>query len=74
MKNTSSSLQQVAGPLGHKTQDRATQTTCEIPRSPKSKKDSADFLKNEVQRTAFDTLLPCPPLPEYITIINHYNF
>ncbi|XP_009947943.1 PREDICTED: UHRF1-binding protein 1-like [Leptosomus discolor] len=48
MKNSSSALQQASGPVGHKTQDQATQTTCEIPRPSKSSRDSVDFLKNEL--------------------------
>ncbi|XP_052524140.1 bridge-like lipid transfer protein family member 3B isoform X3 [Tympanuchus pallidicinctus] len=48
MKNSSSALQQAARPAGHKTQDQATQTTCEIPSPVKSNRDSADFIKNEV--------------------------
>ncbi|XP_072722168.1 bridge-like lipid transfer protein family member 3B isoform X1 [Ciconia boyciana] len=48
MKNSSSALQQATGPVGRKTQDQATQTTCEIPRPSKSSRDSADFLKNEL--------------------------
>ncbi|XP_042671517.1 UHRF1-binding protein 1-like isoform X4 [Centrocercus urophasianus] len=48
MKNSSSALQQAARPAGHKTQDQATQTTCEIPSPDKSNRDSADFIKNEL--------------------------
>lgn len=59
MKNSSSALQQATGPVGHKTQDQATQTTCEIPR-PKSSRDSADFLKNEVLRIPFEHHPPPP--------------
>lgn len=48
MKNSSSALQQATRPAGHKTQDQATQTTCEIPSPVKSNRDSADFIKNEL--------------------------
>ncbi|XP_050752108.1 bridge-like lipid transfer protein family member 3B isoform X1 [Gymnogyps californianus] len=48
MKSSSSALQQATGPVRHKRQDQATQTTCEIPRPSKSIRDSADFLKNEL--------------------------
>ncbi|NXP46889.1 UH1BL protein, partial [Heliornis fulica] len=48
MKSSSSVLQQGAGPVGQKTRDQATQTTCEIPRPSKSSKDSDNFLKNEL--------------------------
>lgn len=50
MKNSSSALQQATRPAGFKTQDQATQTTCEIPRPFKSSSDSDDFLKKEVLR------------------------
>lgn len=60
MKNSSSALQQATGPVGHKTQDQATQTTCEIPRPPKPSRDSADFLKNEVLRIPFEHHHPTP--------------
>uniref|UniRef100_A0A8C3BI04 UHRF1 binding protein 1 like n=1 Tax=Cairina moschata TaxID=8855 RepID=A0A8C3BI04_CAIMO len=48
MKNSSSALQQATRPAGFKTQDQATQTTCEIPRPFKSSSDSDDFLKKEL--------------------------
>ncbi|XP_021265501.1 UHRF1-binding protein 1-like isoform X1 [Numida meleagris] len=48
MKNSSSALQQATRPAGHKTQDQATQTTCEIASPVKSNRDSADFIKNEL--------------------------
>ena len=69
MKNSRSALQQAAGPVGHKSQDQATQTTCEIPRPSKSSRDSADLLKNEVLRIPFDF----PPPARYVAIISHDN-
>uniref|UniRef100_A0A803YQF5 Bridge-like lipid transfer protein family member 3B n=1 Tax=Meleagris gallopavo TaxID=9103 RepID=A0A803YQF5_MELGA len=48
VKNSNSALQQATRPAGHKTQDQATQTTCEIPSPVKSNRDSADFIKNEL--------------------------
>ncbi|XP_032299983.1 UHRF1-binding protein 1-like isoform X4 [Coturnix japonica] len=48
MKNSSSAPQQATRLAGHKTQDQATQTTCEIPSPVKSNRDSADFIKNEL--------------------------
>uniref|UniRef100_A0A669PTX8 UHRF1 binding protein 1 like n=1 Tax=Phasianus colchicus TaxID=9054 RepID=A0A669PTX8_PHACC len=48
MKNSSSALQQATKPAGRKTEDQATQTTCEIPSPVKSNRDSADFMKNEL--------------------------
>lgn len=70
MKNSSSALQQATGPVGHKTQDQATQTTCEIPRPSKSSRDSADFVKNEVLRIPSDFFSPSQ---NYVTFINHHN-
>lgn len=70
MKNSSSTLQQAVGSVERKTQDQATQTTCETPRPSKSSRDSADFLKNEVLRIDFDFTLP---LPKYVTIIINNN-
>ncbi|XP_071408112.1 bridge-like lipid transfer protein family member 3B isoform X2 [Pithys albifrons albifrons] len=48
MKNSSSALQQAEEPVGRQTRDQATQLTREIPTPPKSSRDSADFLKNEL--------------------------
>lgn len=62
MKNSSSALQQATRPAGHKTQDQATQTTCEIPSPVKSNRDSADFIKNEVLRIPF-FFPPFSPFP-----------
>uniref|UniRef100_A0A8C5U7E0 UHRF1 binding protein 1 like n=1 Tax=Malurus cyaneus samueli TaxID=2593467 RepID=A0A8C5U7E0_9PASS len=47
MKNSSRTLEQAVGCVERKTQDQATQTTCETLR-PKSSRDSADFLNNEL--------------------------
>lgn len=70
MKNSSDTLQQAVGSVAHKTQDQATQTTWESPRSSKSSRDSSDFLKNEVLKIHFDfTLLP----HNYVTIIINHN-
>ncbi|NXF08012.1 UH1BL protein, partial [Smithornis capensis] len=50
MKNSSSALQQTVESVEHKTQDQATQTTCEIPRSSKSRRDSElSFLTQSFQ-------------------------
>lgn len=70
MKNSSSALQQATRPAGHKTQDQATQTTCEIPSPVKSNRDSADFIKNEVLRIPFFSPLFSPSL-EVATIIRN---
>lgn len=58
MKNSSSTLQQAVGSVKCKTQDQATQTTCETPKPSKSSRDPADFLQNEVLRIDFDFTLP----------------
>ena len=72
MKSSSNALQQATGPVGHKRQDQATQTTCEIPRPSKSIRDSADFLKNEVLEFLLTPRVRPPP-PNYVTFINHHN-
>lgn len=70
MKNSSDTLQQAVGSVAHKTQDQATQTTWESPRSSKSSRDSSDFLKNEVLKIHFDFTLPPH---NYVTIIINHN-
>lgn len=72
MKNSSSALQQATRPAGHKTQDQATQTTCEIPSPVKPNRDSADFIKNEVLRIPFFFFSPFfSPSLEVATIITN---
>lgn len=66
MKNSSSALQQATGPVGHKTQDQATQTTFEIPSPSKLSRGSPVFLKNEVLRIPFD--FPPSPTQNYVII------
>ncbi|XP_068794669.1 bridge-like lipid transfer protein family member 3B isoform X6 [Struthio camelus] len=48
IKKSSDTMQQSTGPARHKTQDQATQTSCEIPRPYKLSRDSTDFLRDEL--------------------------
>ncbi|XP_025942171.1 UHRF1-binding protein 1-like isoform X7 [Apteryx rowi] len=48
IKKSSDTVQQATGPARHKTQDQATQISCEIPRPYKSSRDSTDFLRDEL--------------------------